>query len=413
MNFFTLIKRRIKNNPISSFLIFILFLIIITLAIPYFKTSNKQEANEELLNSITNPQNIPKDFIDLTEGFSSDQLNNLKDLTDKFSIEQIIELEQKIVRENFEKLDFTDVEVEETSEFLSGSISVKKKYDQLNTEYELLLIDYEKAIESTEKAIESTKKTQKESDKNKSKSITLALDNQTLKNKISALEVKVKNISEEAVQTNEENEENQQITDANHKIEIEILNDEIEQMILEVKSIRQSYKEGNHILSSTIRTGQSANFKFNWVELNKLNEDESRYLRLDLKNISNTNPYNFRLMNYLPTGSMIPLLTNDTLGLVTKTKDDQEFFIGDVISYVPPKYDDSIGDMEGCDISLESAMKKNYNHISHRIIDKRWNEEIEDWNYLPKGDQNALHDGCFITNKDIKYKLELLIKIQE
>jgi len=40
-----------------------------------------------------------------------------------------------------------------------------------------------------------------------------------------------------------------------------------------------------------------------------------------------------------------------------------------------------------------------------------WDEEDEDWNYLPKGDQNALHDGCFIKSKDIKYKLEMLIKI--
>ena len=56
--------------------------------------------------------------------------------------------------------------------------------------------------------------------------------------------------------------------------------------------------------------------------------------------------------------------------------------------------------------------KKNYNHISHRIIDKRWDEELEEWKYLPKGNQNALHDGCFITSKEIKYKLEMLIKIQ-
>lgn len=146
--------------------------------------------------------------------------------------------------------------------------------------------------------------------------------------------------------------------------------------------------------------------------MNKFEDNDARYLRMDLTNISETNPYNFRLMNYLPTGSMIPLLTNDTLGLVSKTKEDQEFFVGDVISYVPSKFDDSIGDMEGCDISLEGILKQNYNHISHRIIDKRWDDEIEDWNYLPKGDQNALHDGCFITSKDIKYKLEMLIKIK-
>ena len=63
------------------------------------------------------------------------------------------------------------------------------------------------------------------------------------------------------------------------------------------------------------------------------------------------------------------------------------------------------------DLGLESIAKTNYNHVSHRIIDKKWDEEDEDWNYLPKGDQNALHDGCFIKSKDIKYKLEMLIKI--
>ena len=68
--------------------------------------------------------------------------------------------------------------------------------------------------------------------------------------------------------------------------------------------------------------------------------------------------------------------------------------------------------MEGYDISLEFVMKKNYNHISHRIIDKIWDEDLEECKYLPKGDQNALHDGCFITSKDIKYKLEMLIKIK-
>ena len=168
---------------------------------------------------------------------------------------------------------------------------------------------------------------------------------------------------------------------------------------------------GNQILSTKVRTGQSANFKFNWLEVDKLRDSESRYLRMDLNDITEVNPYNFRLMNYLPTGSMIPLLKEDTLGLVHKTNEDDEFFVGDIVSYVPPSFDDSPGDMEGCDLGLESIAKTNYNHISHRIIDKKWDEEDEDWNYLPKGDQNALHDGCFIKSKDIKYKLEMLIKI--
>ncbi len=116
MTLFRRLKERIKNHPISSSLFLILFLVIITLAVPYFQTSNKEEANNELINSITNPQNIPKEFINITEEFSSDQINSIKDLTDKFSIEQIIELEKKIVTNNFEKLDFTEIEIEEDSE---------------------------------------------------------------------------------------------------------------------------------------------------------------------------------------------------------------------------------------------------------------------------------------------------------
>ena len=54
MNFFKKIKDRLKKHPISSTLFFILFLVIITLAVPYFQTSNKNDANEELINSITN-----------------------------------------------------------------------------------------------------------------------------------------------------------------------------------------------------------------------------------------------------------------------------------------------------------------------------------------------------------------------
>jgi hypothetical protein len=417
MEFFRKLKGRIKKHPISISLFLILFLVIITLAVPYFETSNKDQANDELINSITNPQNIPKEFINLTEEFSSDQINSIKDLTDKFSIEQIIELEKKIVTDNFDKLDFTEIEIEENSDdFLSGSISVKKKYEDLNSEYESLMIEYEAIIENVNNI-------EKDFNSNKSKTVTLAFENHSLKSKINDLEIKindleikVQSVTDETSKINkelvEENKQNKISLENEHKTEISLLSDELDEMILEVKKIRDSYKVGNNYLSSTVRTGQSANFKFNWLELEKISENDARYLRMDLNNISDTNPYNFRLMNYLPTGSMIPLLTNDTLGLVSKTKEDQEFFIGDVISYVPSKFDDSIGDMEGCDISLEGILKKNYNHISHRIIDKKWDDEMQHWNYLPKGDQNALHDGCFITSKDIKYKLEMLIKIK-
>jgi len=406
MTLFRKLKERIKKHPISSTLFLILFLVIITLAVPYLETSNKEEANDELINSITNPQNIPREFINITEEFSSDQINSIKDLTDKFSIEQIIELEKKIVTNNFEKLDFTELEIDEGSdEFLSGSISVKKKYEDLSSEYELLMIEYEEIIKNI-------KNVEKENATNKSKTVSLALENQSLKTKIDDLEIKVNNVTEEKKASIKENEQSKISLEKSHKTELDLLNDDLDEMILEVQKIKDSYKLGNNYLSSTVRTGQSANFKFNWLELEKISENEARYLRMDLSNISDTNPYNFRLMNYLPTGSMIPLLTDDTLGLVSKTKEDQEFFVGDVISYVPSKFDEFPGDMEGCDISLEFIMKKNYNHISHRIIDKKWNDELQDWHYLPKGDQNALHDGCFITSKDIKYKLEMLIKIK-
>ena len=86
MNYLKKIKERIKKHPISSFLFFILFLVIITLAVPYLETSDKELANDELLNSISNPQNIPIEFVNITEDFSSDQINNIKNLTERFSI---------------------------------------------------------------------------------------------------------------------------------------------------------------------------------------------------------------------------------------------------------------------------------------------------------------------------------------
>ena len=44
MNYLRKIKERIKKHPISSFLFFILFLVIITLAVPYLETSDKNVA---------------------------------------------------------------------------------------------------------------------------------------------------------------------------------------------------------------------------------------------------------------------------------------------------------------------------------------------------------------------------------
>ena len=392
------IQLKIKSNPISSTLILILLLVIITLGVPYLSNDDKSNANEELINSITNPQNIPGEFINITEDFSNDQINNIKNLTDRFSIEQIIQLEKRLVTDNFELIDFT---VDDSSdEYLTGSISVKKQYEELNLDYNNLVEDFKKLSEENEEINEIN-------DKNKNQLISVAFDNQNLKNQAISLEEKINDIKEQ----NEQVEETHKLEISNLNKNIKDLNEDIDNLNVQIIDIKDSYSSGNQNLSTKVRTGQSANYKFNWLEIDKLRDSDSRYFRMDLNDMTDVNPYSFRLMNYLPTGSMIPLLNEETIGLVHKTNEDDEFDVGDIVSYVPPGFDSSPGDMEGCDLGLESIAKTNYNHISHRIIDKRWNEELEEWKYLPKGDQNALHDGCFITSKDIKYKLEMLIKI--
>lgn len=392
------IQLKIKSNPISSTLILILLLVIITLGVPYLSNDDKSNANEELINSITNPQNLPGEFINITEDFSNDQINNIKNLTDRFSIEQIIQLEKRLVTDNFELIDFT---VDDSSdEYLTGSISVKKQYEELNIDYNNLVEDFKKLSEENEEINEIN-------DKNKNQLISVAFDNQNLKNQAISLEEKINDIKEQ----NEQVEETHKLEISNLNKNIKDLNEDIDNLNVQIIDIKDSYSSGNQNLSTKVRTGQSANYKFNWLEIDKLRDSDSRYFRMDLNDMTDVNPYSFRLMNYLPTGSMIPLLNEETIGLVHKTNEDDEFDVGDIVSYVPPGFDSSPGDMEGCDLGLESIAKTNYNHISHRIIDKRWNEELEEWKYLPKGDQNALHDGCFITSKDIKYKLEMLIKI--
>ena len=392
------IQLKIKSNPISTTLILILLLVIITLGVPYLSNDDKSNANEELINSITNPQNLPGEFINITEDFSNDQINNIKNLTDRFSIEQIIQLEKRLVTDNFELIDFT---VDDSSdEYLTGSISVKKQYEELNIDYNNLVEDFKKLSEENEEINEIN-------DKNKNQLITVAFDNQNLKNQAITLEEKINDIKEQ----NEQVEETHKLEISNLNKNIKDLNEDIDNLNVQIIDIKDSYSSGNQNLSTKVRTGQSANYKFNWLEIDKLRDSDSRYFRMDLNDMTDVNPYSFRLMNYLPTGSMIPLLNEETIGLVHKTNEDDEFDVGDIVSYVPPGFDSSPGDMEGCDLGLESIAKTNYNHISHRIIDKRWNEELEEWKYLPKGDQNALHDGCFITSKDIKYKLEMLIKI--
>ena len=392
------IQLKIKSNPISSTLILILLLVIITLGVPYLSNDDKSNANEELINSITNPQNLPGEFINITEDFSNDQINNIKNLTDRFSIEQIIQLEKRLVTDNFELIDFT---VDDSSdEYLTGSISVKKQYEELNIDYNNLVEDFKKLSEENEEINEIN-------DKNKNQLISVAFDNQNLKNQAITLEEKINDIKEQ----NEQVEETHKLEISNLNKNIKDLNEDIDNLNVQIVDIKDSYSSGNQNLSTKVRTGQSANYKFNWLEIDKLRDSDSRYFRMDLNDMTDVNPYSFRLMNYLPTGSMIPLLNEETIGLVHKTNEDDEFDVGDIVSYVPPGFDSSPGDMEGCDLGLESIAKTNYNHISHRIIDKKWNEELEEWKYLPKGDQNALHDGCFITSKDIKYKLEMLIKI--
>ena len=392
------IQLKIKSNPISSTLILILLLVIITLGVPYLSNDDKSNANEELINSITNPQNLPGEFINITEDFSNDQINNIKNLTDRFSIEQIIQLEKRLVTDNFELIDFT---VDDSSdEYLTGSISVKKQYEELNIDYNNLVEDFKKLSEENEEINEIN-------DKNKNQLISVAFDNQNLKNQAITLEEKINDIKEQ----NEQVEETHKLEISNLNKNIKDLNEDIDNLNVQIIDIKDSYSSGNQNLSTKVRTGQSANYKFNWLEIDKLRDSDSRYFRMDLNDMTDVNPYSFRLMNYLPTGSMIPLLNEETIGLVHKTNEDDEFDVGDIVSYVPPGFDSSPGDMEGCDLGLESIAKTNYNHISHRIIDKRWNQELEEWKYLPKGDQNALHDGCFITSKDIKYKLEMLIKI--
>ena len=392
------IQLKIKSNPISSTLILILLLVIITLGVPYLSNDDKSNANEELINSITNPQNLPGEFINITEDFSNDQINNIKNLTDRFSIEQIIQLEKRLVTDNFELIDFT---VDDSSdEYLTGSISIKKQYEELNLDYNNLVEDFKKLSEENEEINEIN-------DKNKNQLISVAFDNQNLKNQAITLEEKINDIKEQ----NEQVEETHKLEISNLNKNIKDLNEDIDNLNVQIIDIKDSYSSGNQNLSTKVRTGQSANYKFNWLEIDKLRDSDSRYFRMDLNDMTDVNPYSFRLMNYLPTGSMIPLLNEETIGLVHKTNEDDEFDVGDIVSYVPPGFDNSPGDMEGCDLGLESIAKTNYNHISHRIIDKRWNEELEEWKYLPKGDQNALHDGCFITSKDIKYKLEMLIKI--
>mgnify|MGYP001345454398 CR=1 FL=1 len=421
MNFLRNLKNKIFANKITTSLFIIFILIIVALGVPYLTTKNKETAQENLIKSITNPQTIPQSLIEITEGFSEDQINSVKVLTDKFSIEQIIQLEQKLIDDNLNWLDLNlSDSTEKDTEYDSGSISVKRElqsinqdYENLNKVYETLNNDYENLINDYENLNNNFVIINKENETTKSKMIPIVIGSDQMKNTITDLNLKIKNLeneitesnilAEEITSTNKESSE--KILELNYNIEA--FNTKIEKLNLEI----ESYKTTKIGITSALRTGQSANYKFDWLELDKKTENDSRYIRMDLTNFSDVHPYQFRLMNYLPTGSMRPLLDEYTLGVVEKTNDLNEYNIGDIVSYVPPSYDDSYDDMEGCDMSLESVAKANYNHISHRIVDKQWDETKEEWKYVPKGDNNNVHDGCFIYSKDIKYKLEMLIKL--
>ena len=414
MNFLKNLKNKIFANKVSTSLFIIFILIIIALGVPYLTTADKEKAQENLIKSITNPQTIPQSLIEITEGFSEDQINSVKVLTDKFSIEQIIELEQKLVDDNFDWFDLNlSDSTEKDQEYDSGSISVKRELESINKDYENLNKDYENLINDYENLNNNFVIINKENETTKSKMIPIVIGSDQMKQTISDLNLKISKLESEIDDSTILNKE---ITDLNKEssekvieltYNIEDFNTKIEKLNSEI----ESYKTTKIGITSALRSGQSANYKFDWLELNKITENDSRYIRMDLTNFSDVHPYQFRLMNYLPTGSMKPLLDEYTLGVVEKTNDKNEYNIGDIVSYVPPSYDDSYDNMVGCDMSLESVAKANYNHISHRIVDKKWDETKEEWKYLPKGDNNNIHDGCFIYSKDIKYKLEMLIKL--
>ena len=414
MNFLKNLKNKIFANKVSTSLFIIFILVIVALGVPYLTTADKEKAQENLIKSITNPQTIPQSLIEITEGFSEDQINSVKVLTDKFSIEQIIELEQKLVDDNFDWFDLNlSDSTEKDQEYDSGSISVKRELESINKDYQNLNKDYENLIKDYENLNNNFVIINKENETTKSKMIPIVIGSDQMKQTISDLNLKISKLESEIDDSTILNKE---ITDLNKEssekvieltYNIEDFNNKIEKLNSEI----ESYKTTKIGITSALRSGQSANYRFDWLELNKITENDSRYIRMDLTNFSDVHPYQFRLMNYLPTGSMKPLLDEYTLGVVEKTNDKNEYNIGDIVSYVPPSYDDSYDNMVGCDMSLESVAKANYNHISHRIVDKKWDETKEEWKYLPKGDNNNIHDGCFIYSKDIKYKLEMLIKL--
>ena len=192
MNFLRNLKNKIFANKITTSLFIIFILIIVALGVPYLTTKNKETAQENLIKSITNPQTIPQSLIEITEGFSEDQINSVKVLTDKFSIEQIIQLEQKLIDDNLNWLDLNlSDSTEKDTEYDSGSISVKRElqsinqdYENLNKVYETLNNDYENLINDYENLNNNFVIINKENETTKSKMIPIVIGSDQMKNTI-------------------------------------------------------------------------------------------------------------------------------------------------------------------------------------------------------------------------------------
>ena len=87
-----------------------------------------------------------------------------------------------------------------------------------------------------------------------------------LKNQAISLEEKINDIKEQ----NEQVEETHKLEISNLNKNIKDLNEDIDNLNVQIIDIKDSYSSGNQNLSTKVRTGQSANYKFNWLEIDKL-----------------------------------------------------------------------------------------------------------------------------------------------
>ena len=245
MNFLKNLKNKIFANKVSTSLFIIFILIIIALGVPYLTTADKEKAQENLIKSITNPQTIPQSLIEITEGVSEDQINSVKVLTDKFSIEQIIELEQKLVDDNFDWFDLNlSDSTEKDQEYDSGSISVKRELESINKDYENLNKDYENLINDYENLNNNFVIINKENETTKSKMIPIVIGSDQMKQTISDLNLKISKLESEIDDSTILNKE---ITDLNKEssekvieltYNIEDFNNKIEKLNSEIESYK-------------------------------------------------------------------------------------------------------------------------------------------------------------------------------